>query len=70
MIPPSPPSEGLLAWGEPYSKSPFFKGDQRGISEARKHALAPQARDCSLGGNKNQFAAKSPPSEGLLARGI
>ncbi|NER86348.1 hypothetical protein [Moorena sp. SIO3A2] len=32
--------------------------------------LAPQASNPSLGGNKNQFAAKSPPSEGLLARGI
>ncbi|EGJ35650.1 hypothetical protein LYNGBM3L_01660 [Moorena producens 3L] len=28
--------------------------------------LAPQARDCSLGGNKNQFAGKSPPNLGDL----
>ncbi|EGJ34075.1 hypothetical protein LYNGBM3L_20910 [Moorena producens 3L] len=34
-----------------------------------KLRCTPQARDCSLGGNKNQFAGKSPPSEGLLARG-
>ncbi len=55
-------SQGLTLNGQPLT----FRGYLKNFLILNFAPLAPQARDCSLGGNNNPLAGKSPPILGDL----